>query len=88
LGAYALHNTCHSTGAVLSKKENNQNQHFKHTAQVRMHEKEIHIDIALVKRLLAEQFPYLSEKMITVVRSTGTVNAIFRLGNDLYVRLP
>jgi aminoglycoside phosphotransferase (APT) family kinase protein len=72
----------------LSKNKNNQKQDFKHTAQVKMHEDEIHIDTALVRRLLADQFPYLSEKMITIVRSTGTVNAIFRLGNDLYVRLP
>lgn len=72
----------------MSKNRNNQKQDFKHTAQVKMHEAEIHIDTALVRRLLADQFPYLSEKMITVVRSTGTVNAIFRLGNDLYVRLP
>jgi aminoglycoside phosphotransferase (APT) family kinase protein len=69
----------------LDTKENN---HFEHSAQIKMHEGEIAIDIALVKRLLVEQFPHLSEKSITVVRSTGTVNAIFRLGNDLCVRLP
>ena len=61
----------------MSKKENDKKQGYKHTTQVKMHEGEIHIDTALVKRLLTEQFPYLSEKMITVVRSTGTVNAIF-----------
>ena len=53
-----------------------------------MHEGEIAIDIALVRRLLVAQFPHLAGKSITVVRSTGTVNAIFRLGNDLCVRLP
>lgn len=57
-------------------------------AQVKMHEGEIDIDAALVKRLLTEQFPHLTEKPITVIRSTGTVNAIYRLGNDLCVRLP
>jgi aminoglycoside phosphotransferase (APT) family kinase protein len=56
--------------------------------QIKMHEDEIHIDTAIVTRLVAEQFPHLAERMITVVRSTGTVNAIYRLGNDLYVRLP
>lgn len=53
-----------------------------------MHEGEIALDIALVKRLLVEQFPHLSENSITVVRSMGTVNAIYRLGDELYVRLP
>ena len=62
-------------------------QNFNHSAQVKMHEGEIDIDAALVKRLLVEQFPHLAEKSITVVRSTGTLNAIYRLGSDLYVRL-
>jgi aminoglycoside phosphotransferase (APT) family kinase protein len=72
----------------LSKKENNQKQDFKHGAQVKMHEGEIDIDTLLVKQLLTEQFPHLANKLLTVVRSTGTVNAIYRLGDDLYVRLP
>lgn len=72
----------------MSKRENNQKQDFNHGAQVKMHEGEIDIDIALVKRLLTEQFPHLAERSITVVRSTGTVNAIYRLGNEFYVRLP
>ena len=74
--------------ADLGNTENNQKQDFKHGAQVKMHEDEIDIDSVLVKRLLAEQFPYLIERPITVVRSTGTVNAIYRLGQDLYARLP
>jgi len=72
----------------LREKENNQKPIFDHDAQIKMHEDEIDIDIPLVKRLLAEQFPHLAERSITVVRSTGTVNAIYRLGYDLYVRLP
>jgi aminoglycoside phosphotransferase (APT) family kinase protein len=67
---------------------NNPKQDFDHTAQVKMHKGEIHVDIALVKRLLVEQFPSLAKKKITAVRSTGTVNAIFRVGNDLCLRLP
>jgi aminoglycoside phosphotransferase (APT) family kinase protein len=62
--------------------------YFEHNAQIKMHEGKIAIDIALVKRLIADQFQHLAEKSITVVRSTGTVNAIFRLDNDLCVRLP
>lgn len=57
-------------------------------AQAKMHPGEIDIDAALVRRLLAEQFPQLADRSLTVVRSTGTVNAIFRLGPDLCVRLP
>lgn len=56
--------------------------------QVKMHQGEIDLDAALVERLLAEQFPHLAKRSITLVQSTGTVNAIYRLGNDLYVRLP
>jgi aminoglycoside phosphotransferase (APT) family kinase protein len=55
---------------------------------VKMHVGEIDIDIALVKRLLAEQFPHLAELPITLVRSTGTVNALYRLGDEFSVRLP
>lgn len=53
-----------------------------------MHGDEIDVDRALVKRLLTEQFPHLAERVITLVRSTGTVNAIYTLGDDLCVRLP
>lgn len=55
---------------------------------MKMHEGEIDIDAALVRRLLIEQFPHLATRSITIVRSTGTVNAIYRLGHDLCVRLP
>lgn len=72
----------------MSKKGHNQKQDFKDGAQVKMHEGEIDIDAVLVKRLLAEQFPYLEDRSITPVRSTGTVNAIYHLDPDLYVRLP
>jgi aminoglycoside phosphotransferase (APT) family kinase protein len=68
--------------------ESYQNRIHNDSAQVKMHEGEIDIDIALVRQLLTQQFPHLAERPITVVRSTGTVNAIFRLGQDLYVRLP
>lgn len=61
---------------------------FDQGTQVKMHAGEIPIDIPLVKRLLAEQFPHLAERSITAVRSSGTVNAIYRLGDDLYARLP
>ena len=53
-----------------------------------MHEGEVAIDAALVTRLVAAQFPALADRRVRAVRSTGTVNAIYRLGDDLYARLP
>jgi aminoglycoside phosphotransferase (APT) family kinase protein len=61
---------------------------FGYSSQVKMHPDEIDIDAALVKWLLVDQFPHLAEKPIKAVRSIGTVNAIYRLGDDLCVRLP
>jgi aminoglycoside phosphotransferase (APT) family kinase protein len=52
-----------------------------------MHVDEIDIDEALVHRLLREQFPEWSELPLSRVQPQGTVNAIFRLGEKLSVRL-
>ena len=54
----------------------------------KMHAGEVHIDAALVGRLIAEQFPRWADLPIRAVRSTGTVNAIYRLGDRLCARLP
>ncbi|MBA2715011.1 MAG: aminoglycoside phosphotransferase family protein [Rubrobacteraceae bacterium] len=54
----------------------------------KMHDDEVDIDAALVSRLVAEQFPRLANLPIRAVESTGTVNAIYRLGDHLYARLP
>lgn len=53
-----------------------------------MHVDEVRIDAALVRRMVAEQFPSWSALPVAPVRSAGTVNAIYRLGPDLAVRLP
>ena len=53
-----------------------------------MHPDEIHSDEALVRRLLANQFPHWSDLPVTQFHSSGTDNAMFRLGDDLVVRLP
>ena len=53
-----------------------------------MHEDEIETDEALVRRLLAAQFPQWAELPITALAAGGTDNAIYRLGADLSVRLP
>jgi aminoglycoside phosphotransferase (APT) family kinase protein len=53
-----------------------------------MHADEVEVDEALVRRLLALQMPELAERPITIVTPWGTDNAIWRLGDDLVVRLP
>jgi aminoglycoside phosphotransferase (APT) family kinase protein len=53
-----------------------------------MHEDEVHTDVALVRRLLAGQFPHWAGLPIERVPSAGTDNALYRLGGDMVVRLP
>ena len=55
---------------------------------MRMHDGEVGIDAGLVRRLVAVQFPRLAGLPVAAVRSTGTVNAIYRIGDHLYARLP
>jgi aminoglycoside phosphotransferase (APT) family kinase protein len=54
----------------------------------KLHDGEADIDASLVARLLAAQFPHLAGLPVRPVDSTGTVNAVYRLGAELYVRLP
>jgi len=58
------------------------------SAAMKMHDDEADIDTELVGRLVAAQFPRLAGLPVTPFRSTGTVNAIYRLGDHLYARLP
>jgi aminoglycoside phosphotransferase (APT) family kinase protein len=53
-----------------------------------MHADELDIDPVLVRDLLRAQHPHWADLPISQVASTGTVNAIYRLGQDLYARLP
>ncbi len=53
-----------------------------------MHADELETDAALVARLLAAQFPQWASLPVAPVESTGTDNAIYRLGAELAVRLP
>jgi aminoglycoside phosphotransferase (APT) family kinase protein len=55
---------------------------------MKMHDGEADIDAGLVGRLVAAQFPGLGGLPVRAVVSTGTVNAIYRLGDDLCARLP
>lgn len=52
-----------------------------------MHVDELEIDEALVRRLLGEQFPEWADLPLRRIEPVGTVNAIFRLGDELSVRL-
>ncbi|MGW2782484.1 aminoglycoside phosphotransferase family protein [Streptomyces populi] len=53
-----------------------------------MHADEMLIGGPLVRRLLTEQFPRWAGLPLRRVRSAGTVNALYRLGDDMAVRLP
>jgi aminoglycoside phosphotransferase (APT) family kinase protein len=46
------------------------------------------VDDGLVRRLVAEQFPQWAELPLTRFPSGGTVNAVYRLGDEMAVRLP
>ncbi|MEU5689115.1 aminoglycoside phosphotransferase family protein [Streptomyces venezuelae] len=54
----------------------------------KMHADEVDIDEALVRRLVAGQFPAWTGLSVERVDSAGTSNAMFRLGPDMVVRLP
>lgn len=54
----------------------------------KMHVEEFEIDESLVLHLLTEQFPSWAHLPIKRVVSSGTDNALFRLGDTLCVRLP
>jgi aminoglycoside phosphotransferase (APT) family kinase protein len=53
-----------------------------------MHDDEVSTSNALVARLLADQFPPWADLPIRPVGSAGTDHAIYRLGEDMAVRLP
>ena len=79
-GRIGLEVADHRTGAVLP--------HPGYRERVKMHDDELDIDADLVVDLLADQFPNLAGLPIRVSWSTGTVNAIVRIGDDLYARMP
>ncbi|WP_228774684.1 aminoglycoside phosphotransferase family protein [Streptomyces sp. NRRL B-1677] len=53
-----------------------------------MHAGEHPVDEDLVRRLVAGQFPQWAGRDVERFASGGTVNAMFRLGGDMVVRLP
>lgn len=46
------------------------------------------VSVATVRELLDQQFPHWADRPITEGPSAGAGNALFRLGDDLLVRLP
>lgn len=53
-----------------------------------MHDDEVPIDEPLVRSLLRRQFPHLAGRDLSRVRSHGTDNALYRIGDGLVARLP
>jgi len=54
----------------------------------RMHDEQVDIDVDIVRRLIADQHPRWAGLPLVEVPSIGTVNAVYRLGDELCVRLP
>ena len=55
---------------------------------MRMHADQVDVSVAAVERLVADQFPQWRQLPVRPVRSHGTVNALFRLGEDIVLRFP
>lgn len=53
-----------------------------------LHQDEIEIGPTLVRGLVDRTFPELADRPLTPLASSGSTNAMFRLGRDLLVRLP
>jgi aminoglycoside phosphotransferase (APT) family kinase protein len=53
-----------------------------------MHADELPVSVAVVRDLVAAQFPRWRELPVRRVTASGTVNAIFRLGGELAARFP
>lgn len=55
---------------------------------MRMHDDEVELSEALVRRFLLAQMPHLADRRLSMVEPWGTDNAIWCQGEDLVVRLP
>ncbi len=55
---------------------------------IRIHADQLDTDESLVRRLLADQFPQWADLPVTAVPTSGTENAIYRLGDEMVLRLP
>jgi len=59
-----------------------------HNAVMAMHVDQLDVVESTVRRLVSEQFPQWKELAVREVPTEGTVNAIFRIGEDLAARFP
>jgi len=57
-------------------------------AGVNMHADQLTVSPGMVRQLVDEQFPRWRDLNVKAVRSPGTVNAIFRIGDQLAARFP
>ena len=55
---------------------------------IQMHDDEVQVDEELVRQLLASQVPHVAHLQLAVVEPWGTDHAIWRLGDELVVRIP
>jgi len=53
-----------------------------------MHDDQVDVDIDVARRLVGEQFPQWRELPVRAVATAATMNAIFRIGDDLAARFP
>jgi aminoglycoside phosphotransferase (APT) family kinase protein len=53
-----------------------------------MHDDQLDIDVDNVRRLIHDQFPQWSSFVVRAVPTAATVNAIFRVGDDMAARFP
>jgi aminoglycoside phosphotransferase (APT) family kinase protein len=53
-----------------------------------MHDDQLDVSAATVRLLIADQFPAWAGLPLRAVETVGTVNAIFRIGDELAARLP
>lgn len=53
-----------------------------------MHHDQVDVTTEVVAALIREQFPEWSDRAVRPLPSTGTVNAVFRIGDDLSARFP
>ncbi len=53
-----------------------------------MHEGEIEVTVPLVRSWLARHYPSARDAAVRKVTPSGTVNALYRVGEDLVVRIP
>jgi aminoglycoside phosphotransferase (APT) family kinase protein len=54
----------------------------------RLHEDELPISVDLVRALVDDQFPHYANLPLTALDVSGSTNRLFRLGDELLVRLP